>query len=421
MKKYNITISLILILIFLSTIDVNFVFYSKNAISTDNYNTLKKASFWELSQTIHITYDNWSSKVFPWIQVHNGTWDDPHIIENVTIDKLGIGNGILIENSHEFFIIRNCTIFNGGINTGSSQYNLAGIKLINTSNGTLVDNECYNNQEGIYLYTCSNITLEQNICRNNDVNGIYLYTSSVENHLNRNIVYSNLNHGIVLFTLCSDNDIIGNEVYDNRNGILLLSNCDQNLISSNKLYLNNWEAVNLDTGCDNNEILHNNVTQNQEGILLNIGSNNNFLFNNTLMENEGSGLIIFNSDSNTVWKNIITSNAGEYIPSSNPSAYSGVYFHSSILNNFSGNIISDSYYGIYLELSDNNTVQYNTIRRFTICIEEIDCIGNIILNNNCYQPTSPAIYGYSISILLALCILMTFLIIKFKTESAKKQ
>ena len=74
----------------------------------------------------------------------DGSWGNPYIIENVTIDASSspTGSGIFINNSkNEYFRIENCTIFN----VGAGQTNAA-IKLDHTENGTLFDNNCSNNQ-----------------------------------------------------------------------------------------------------------------------------------------------------------------------------------------------------------------------------------------------------------------------------------
>ena len=103
---------------------------SQNNIEIDE-EALKKAGFWNVNK-IHIRFDNWSDNSLDWIQVRTGTWDDPHIIENVTVDGGGSRNCILIENTDEYFIIRNCTTYNSRL---LAWY--AGIQFNNVSKGTL--------------------------------------------------------------------------------------------------------------------------------------------------------------------------------------------------------------------------------------------------------------------------------------------
>ena len=90
------------------------------------------SEFWDEEDInfIHIKNDNWSAVELEWIQNNTGTWDDPHIIENITINAGKFGIGILIEDSSEHFIIQNCTIYN----STNEAFNTAGIYLKNTNN-----------------------------------------------------------------------------------------------------------------------------------------------------------------------------------------------------------------------------------------------------------------------------------------------
>jgi len=90
----------------------------------NNVNNLKNSGYWDVPY-IHINNDNWSATNVVWIQNRTGTWNDPHIIENVTITGNNGGNCILIEDSTDFFIIRNCTAVTSGTTYGDS-----GIKLM---------------------------------------------------------------------------------------------------------------------------------------------------------------------------------------------------------------------------------------------------------------------------------------------------
>ena len=119
------------------------------------------SDFWDEKEVnfIHIRNDNWSAVDLDWIQNNTGTWDDPHIIENITINAGKFGIGIFIEDSSEHFIIQNCTISNstnGVFNTGS-------IYLKNANNGTIFDNSLsYNNGSGLILNNVKNITVSNN-------------------------------------------------------------------------------------------------------------------------------------------------------------------------------------------------------------------------------------------------------------------
>ena len=81
----------------------------------------------------------------------SGTSNDPYIIENITMDATSSpsGSGITIQNSASvYFIIRNCYI----TNAPGANFDYAGIKLLNTNNGKIINNYCsYNEGGGIYL------------------------------------------------------------------------------------------------------------------------------------------------------------------------------------------------------------------------------------------------------------------------------
>ncbi|MBD3253832.1 MAG: hypothetical protein GF383_02010, partial [Candidatus Lokiarchaeota archaeon] len=71
----------------------------------------KLSGYWSVD-FIHID-GNWSDAARDLDYVSGaGNWTHPYLIENVTIDAGGTGSGILIENTNEYFTIKNCTITN---------------------------------------------------------------------------------------------------------------------------------------------------------------------------------------------------------------------------------------------------------------------------------------------------------------------
>ena len=141
---------------------------------------LKTAAFWPNCPQIHITNDNWSETSFPWIQLGMGTENDPHIIENVTINAGYSSFCIYIEDSIQHFKIRNCTL------SGSSD---AGILLNNVTNGKIINNTCFSNSDyGIFLEEgCNNNTILKNKIFNNQI-GIgaeYCYYNNFKHTYNK--------------------------------------------------------------------------------------------------------------------------------------------------------------------------------------------------------------------------------------------
>ena len=97
----------------------------------------KTSGYWKVDY-IHID-GNWTDAKnnLDWVQGGDGSLGDPYIIENVTIDCGGSDFGILIENSNDYFIIRNCTVYNSG-----DEWLNAGIKMDQVDNGQLINNNC---------------------------------------------------------------------------------------------------------------------------------------------------------------------------------------------------------------------------------------------------------------------------------------
>jgi parallel beta-helix repeat protein len=192
---------------------------------TENLKNPLVSDFWNEEQVnfIHIKNDNWSATDFDWIQNKTGAWNDPHIIENITINAGKFGIGILIEDSSEYFIINNCTIYN----SSTGQLNTAGIYLKNTSNGTIIDNNLsYNNGSGLILDNSINNTISNNYITNNGEDGIFVIGQSRNNTLYENDIVNNTIKGLDLNKTTSWNIIYRNNFTNN--GINAMDNGTSN-------------------------------------------------------------------------------------------------------------------------------------------------------------------------------------------------
>lgn len=348
----KIIIALVIITAFLSV--KNYITFN-NQVNTkevkenhqkDNFGNLKKSGFWPNCSRIHIKNDNWSESSIDWIQVNSGTQNDPHIIENVTIDAGGLGSAILIENSSAFFIIRNCTLTNSGSG------NNAGIFLNHTSNGYLVDNNC----------------------SNNNYNGICLHDKCNNNILLNNTANNNDNHGIILEINCTDNTILGNIAsYNTARGIVLAQHCNNNSILENEVKNNDDRGMVLSGQSNNNTISGNIVNDNNFGISISSNSNNNTISGNTANDNYYVGIYLYRCKYNTIIRNSVDNNR-----------WWGIAFDEYCYNNtISGNTATNQDYGIYITYyCDNNTVFGNTATNngYGIYIYYY-CDNNIVLNN----------------------------------------
>jgi parallel beta-helix repeat protein len=103
------------------------------------------------------------------ITTGSGTPSDPYVIEGWDIDA-SAANGIVIENTTVYFIIRDCHIDGNSSNLG--------IYLLNCINGTLNNNTFSNSTYGIYLESSSSNIISCNHVRDNTLQGIYIDSGS---------------------------------------------------------------------------------------------------------------------------------------------------------------------------------------------------------------------------------------------------
>ena len=129
----------------------------KESVDDEIIKKVKISNFWTLT---NISIDNnWSATAskFSWCS-GIGTWSDPYVIENVSVNRGNIGNCITIQNSENYFILNNCTVYGSQL---SSPY--AGINLVNVSNGKITNSHVYDNYHGIYLLDfCENNSIMYN-------------------------------------------------------------------------------------------------------------------------------------------------------------------------------------------------------------------------------------------------------------------
>ena len=261
---------------------ISFYYIHDNQIKKDTHEILlPKLS----AQEIHLSplvIDESGNGNFTWEEASSkgwckgsGTWIDPYIIENVSINGQNTFSCIEIRASNRHFIIRNCKFYNGS----------TGIKLTNATNGLLLINNCSNNiGNGIYLSQSQNITISENLA-NNIINfGIIIEYS------NNNTVSENIAN------------------YNNKSGIkLYLSN--YNVIKENSVNNNNIAGIAL-TDSYNNLIINNNETINFNGIygIILVYSNYNSITKNVINYNEIFGIYLLESNYNSITENTLIGN-----------------------------------------------------------------------------------------------------------------
>jgi len=358
----------------------------------------------------------------------SGLINDPYVIENVTIDASGFSNGIFIENSNVYFIIKNCVVYNASIR---------GIRLKNVDHGIIYNNTCSQNPNGIYLGSCDYNNITNNYIINNFVNGIELSSFCSSNTISGNIAINNNKNGIVLRQECLFNNITNNTVIGHtRSGILIQGESNNNNIKSNTVNDNPGNGISLYWSHQNN-VSVNIISHNKRyGILLLEESSNNVISQNlligcgigfdvgtpatiaTISSNSidatnlvngkpisyyinkvslqpddfiNSGQVILLNCINSLVSNLnlsygggislYFSNNNEIIGNTVDYNYHGISLKRSDTNTISGNIANNCIYGIYLRGSDHNTISENYANNKEYGIFLSDCINNTISEN----------------------------------------
>ncbi len=304
----------------------------------------------------------------PWVN-GSGTFVDPYVIHDLSINGSRSGSCIIINNTQQYFKIENCSL----IYSGYEMYD-AGIRLLNASNGILNNNNCSENRKsGITLSSsCKNNTISGNNCSRNYYYGIYLVWSS-NNAISGNNCSENYNYGIhILYS--SNNTISGNNCSRDEQGIYIDS-------SSNNTLNGNICAQNYRWGIDL------------------AGASNNTLFDNQMQDN---GIFVWGSVENAVTNSINISNLVNGKPVAFFANKSNIYFPAdagqvlfSYCNDTTVQDLSDSSVLITLYSSYNNTLSRNNCSGFVNGIELWESSNNTIINNTCFDNTRNGIYLYN--------------------------
>jgi len=195
---------------------------------------------------------------------------------------------ILIENSAFYFRIKNCTLYNSGLGNYTNNEYEAGIKLINTRNVKIINNNCSgNNGVGIMLSDgCIYNTISRNNVSNNGQHGILLYNDCHNNLLLRNNISVNDFCGINLIKNCNYNSISENNISENDSGIMIFDGCLENAFLDNRVENINKSGVIVKYHCNYNNFSRNIIQNSGEcGINITLNCSNNLVYNNSFSRN----------------------------------------------------------------------------------------------------------------------------------------
>jgi len=403
---------------FLQFLPINFDTHSLD-------NRLKLSKYWDLTGSpIFIDDDNptynWAitAATYDWCS-GSGTWSDPYIIENVTINGQNSGSGIFIRESSVYFIIRNCTLSNSGNNLPTLD---SGINIQNTRNGFLINNSIItNNGFGIVLEDANNFSVLDNRIINNDRSGVFMDTqydnvNSNDNLIENNTIPSNNEYGIYIDATWNPsiteikNNIIRNNIinFNDLDGIRSID-AESNSIIKNEIFNNTEDGIHIRD--DNSLIIGNTIFNNTEFGIENYGHSNiikegnYFLGNSYGIRNVGDNTIIRqnNFTLNDLYGLVIVSNSDDDLIFGNNFTNNPInaYDYSSTTSWDNGSLGNywDDYGGIDVNDDGIGDIYYDvlptggSVDNYPIWEDGDDLSPNIIINspsmNNAFGVNTP--------------------------------
>ena len=314
----------------------------------------------------------WSQAVLqPWCS-GSGTFNDPYIIENITIDGGDITDCIVIRNSSKNFIIRNSTFFNSEFG-GAPPY-IGCITLIYVDNATLINNTLRDSDGiGINLYRSHGATIKDNFFENCD-RGIHSLEGGSHKIINNSITLTNSID--ITISAGSNNEIKENTLKDGRSGIFLTSFSSNNTIHANKIQNYVKGGAGVSSGSYNNIISENLITQIENGIHL-YTCHDNIISSNNISYSTDNGIYLdginMANDNNLITGNTISNSSG-----------SGIRLIKNCdFNRIEGNnIIDNLQYGIIIERSDCRLNEINNNYFITNGIHALDLGSSTYWNSS---------------------------------------
>ncbi|HUY01294.1 MAG TPA: right-handed parallel beta-helix repeat-containing protein [Candidatus Deferrimicrobium sp.] len=380
----------------------------------------------KVESKVYIYYINGNNQLKSAASSGNGTLDDPYIIKDlIKTAVVSTDFPIYIQNTDQYFILKNSTA------SGGAQ----AITLDNVVHGTIENCTAKNSPYGIIFQYCNNVTVLNSTVAHITQIGIYLYGSD-NTSVVTNIIYDCGWSGIRIYTGkfhdLSDNDLFdagdtiylesshNNSIADNtiqsgNYGIYLHSSTNNTII--NNTAVDNSVGMRIETTSINNQIIENNASDNNMWGINVDWSNKNTLINNTANHNDYYGFYLVSADFINLTDNTANANGeyGFYLKYldnvtfiDNEAEYNnktGVYIESCNYGTFIFNHINDNnetgfylYYcdsaifnnivnnnsgrGIYLDRSDFNRIEWNTLHYNLKAIIEVSSYSNTIKNND---------------------------------------
>lgn len=262
------------------------------------------------------------------------------------------------------------------------------------------------NKDGVVLEGVTGHDLKQLAVQGNTGNGIQLIHSPYNRILDNPAVQSNVGNGLYL-TQSDQVQIHGTEARNNMANGILLERSNQAVIGLRdkpvKAIANKEHGVQL-AHCSEVVITSGEYSNNiRDGIQLNSSTGNRITGRPVVQNNGGNGIVLNGSSGNVLQGDPIGFQPGGYRPK--PIYYARVLTNGGVgihLNNSSnGNhienfLVQRHSYGVLIESSNNNIIQWNQVVTARICINKRGSTGNKYTVNTfllCGLPASPSAHA----------------------------
>ena len=251
----------------------------------------------------------------------NGSSINPYIIENIVINSCQPNiNGVSIQNTNKYFVLRNITI----------SHCSTGFLFFKVTFGTILNCTAIENNYGFeLLFSSNNNMLINDTAINSYYDGFDIFSSS-NNNILTNDLSTNNNYGFYFLPSCN-NTILTNDTATNNNAGFYIDTSTNTILTNNSATSNLYDGFYLSSSNDN-VIINNTATNNDYGFELSSSTSNVLKFNtgqynriyDYLSIDSTNTLLIYNTFSNSVSTTI------SYSPP--PASISSLFDLTNILN-----------------------------------------------------------------------------------------
>ncbi|MHA1126788.1 MAG: right-handed parallel beta-helix repeat-containing protein [Candidatus Heimdallarchaeota archaeon] len=240
-----------------------------------------------------------------------GTFQDPYVIEDLSIINSTCSYGILINNTSSHFIVRNCYL----------ETDAFGLVVENIANNTAIitDNVAYGNDDGAFVFKSTNYTIISNNIAEFDSVGINV-TNSFGVYIGNNTITGGTPVGYscqsgIETTHCENVILLNNTITHFNNGFYSEKSTEMFIENNTILHSSEFGGIFLADESNHNHVINNTIMNSTlwDGIRLLESSYNEIAFN-TLINNTVYGCSLqTNSVNNTIHHNIFLNNNGDVL------------------------------------------------------------------------------------------------------------